>query len=168
MQTCPGVCSFMLHKYVCGLYTCTWLLSACHLIPSLESGFLPLNGPETFWKDWYRSSLDVLHCCCCCTGRTKVFFLSKNGCSFSPGVQRHKRGEAARTSTAFLFYGIAVLQSEVGVMHSSGRQEGRELPVWTFSRPINTFSQSLLHLILMHGSLPLALRHEKPQWDADG
>lgn len=62
---------------------------------------------------------DVMHCC---TGQSEESFLPRSGSTFSPGVQRHGEGNAART---YFFNGKAsyVVRSQ---SHAFLWETGRE------------------------------------------
>lgn len=85
-----------------------------------------------------------------------ISLLPRSGYTFSPGVQRQREGILPGPHNVFFSFFNGIAGYIVRVMHSSGRQEGRELPACSSSCPINTFSQLLLHLTLIHGTLPLA------------
>lgn len=118
----------------------------------INSSVWQLNGPPNKKKSaphWCRWSVMFCTAAPVCLRNPSTLYIRS----------RCAEGECWMLS---FFYGLSsyhpgrAIHSEVRVMHSSGRQRGRELPARSFSRPINTFLQSLLHLTLIRGTSLLA------------
>lgn len=105
----------------------------------------------------------------CAAAQVSPRNLSSEGVAVLQVCRDTERECCQHLDSSLFFNGIAsycpgrAIQSGVRVMHSSGRQEGREPPVWSSSCPINTFSQLLLHLTLIPGIFPLA-DMKRPSW----
>lgn len=94
---CYAGSSDTLHKFSHRLHTCLWLSPACPFISfsQISSSIRPLTIPEKIMRYRFMQVIsDVMHCC---TGQSEESFLPRSGSTFSPGVQRHGEGNAART-----------------------------------------------------------------------